>query len=707
LIDRNYVAKEIYGGLAIPMWAPINPIFPDYANIADTMKGIQIKYGFDQKKGKELIDAEMKKLGAELTNNKWTYKGAPVTLIFLIRTEDERRQMGDYIAKQFEDIGFTVDRQYKTAAEASPLWLSSDPAEGKWTLYTGGWASTAISRDWSGNFDFYFTARSSQASSPLWKSYAPVSKDFDKLSTDLALGNFKDKAERTKMMAQAAELSMGEAFRLFMVNRISYYPHPSTASAGSDLAAGPFAPTFAFTLQLDGKAGGQAKIAQPSMLTQPWNVVAGSNFLYDNIINRATRNPHTMADPFTGLVWPQLVSTAELTVKTGTPIFKTLDWVTIKTADNIEVPKDAMSDWDAEKQQFITAAERFGDKGATAKVKAVITYDKDMFKTKWHDGSTLSQSDFMLSWILGFDRAKEKSAIYDASVAAAHKTFLTNFKGLKVVQKDPLVVEVYSDLTALDGELLASAFSTYYFPLYTQGNSPWHTIALGIQAETDKKLTFGQAKSTTLKVDWMNYISGPSLPILNDYLTKNVAKAYIPYEKVMSQYVTADEAANRNKNLAAFSKDRGHLWVQNGPFYLHSVKPTEKIVTIRKFADFADSADKWSRFAQAKISTAAVAGPSRVTVGQAAQFTVDVSFNKAPYPANEIDFVKFVVVDGKGNVAFSGEAKAGAKAGQYTVDLTAEQTTKLDAGSNRLEVIVASKVVAIPTSESLNFVTVK
>jgi len=28
LVDRNYIAKEIYGGLAIPMWIGINPIFP-------------------------------------------------------------------------------------------------------------------------------------------------------------------------------------------------------------------------------------------------------------------------------------------------------------------------------------------------------------------------------------------------------------------------------------------------------------------------------------------------------------------------------------------------------------------------------------------------------------------------------------------------------------------------------------------------------
>jgi peptide/nickel transport system substrate-binding protein len=31
LIDRNYIAQEIYGGLATPKWLPLSSAFPDYA----------------------------------------------------------------------------------------------------------------------------------------------------------------------------------------------------------------------------------------------------------------------------------------------------------------------------------------------------------------------------------------------------------------------------------------------------------------------------------------------------------------------------------------------------------------------------------------------------------------------------------------------------------------------------------------------------
>jgi len=702
LVDRNYIAKEIYAGLAIPMWTQINPVFPDYATIADTEKGIEIKYSYDQKKAQAQITDEMKKLGADLTGGKWMYKGSPVTIVFLIRTEDERRIVGDYVSKQLEDLGFTVDRQYKTAAEASPLWVSSDPTDGKWTMYTGGWANTAINRDSASNFDYYYTSRG--ATDTLWQAYKPL-PDFDKVSDILAQGKYKDIPERTQLLAQAAQLSVKDSVRVWLVNRVNVWTHAKSISISNDLAAGPVSGLWPFVIQLGGKPGGQVKFAQPSMLTQPWNVVAGSNFLYDNTINRATRNPATLPDPFTGLNLPQLISSSELTVQQGIPVRKTLDWVTVKSAATIEVPKDAWADWDAENQKFITAGERF-TQTATAKLKVSITFDKDMFKTKWHDGSNLSLGDFVLSFIMGFDRAKEKSPIYDDSTVSAFKTFMQTFKGARIMQKDPLIVEIYTDQTQLDAESIVASASSAFFPLYRQGNAPWHTLALGIQADANKELAFGTSKATKLKVEWMSYIAGPSLPIFEKYLNQSVSKPFIPYDKVLSQYITADEASSRYKAASAFYKSYGHLWIGNGPFFLSSVKPTEKIVTIRKFADFTDASEKWAGFAQPKSPVVALSGPTRVTVGQAADFSVKVTFQNQPYAAKDIDAVKFLVVDATGNLAFSADAKS-VKDGEWTATITADQSSKLAAGSNQLNVIVVSKLVAIPASESLSFVTIK
>ena len=53
-----------------------------------------------------------------------------------------------------------------------------------------------------------------------------------------------------------------------------------------------------------------------------------------------------------------------------------------------------------------------------------------------------------------------------------------------------------------------------------------------------------------------------------------------------------------------------------------------------------------------------------------------------------------------------GEAEA-VEDGLWQIVLTAEETAELPTGVNRLEVIAASKMVSIPTFESMQFVSVK
>ncbi|MBI3915336.1 MAG: ABC transporter substrate-binding protein [Chloroflexi bacterium] len=701
LIDRNYIAKEIYGGLAIPMFTTFNPVFPDYAKNADIVKTLEIKYAYDAKKAKEVIDAEMKKLGAELTAGKWNFQGKPVTLIIIIRTEDERRAIGDYLGKQLEDIGFTVDRQYKTAAESTPLWLNADPADGKMHMYTGGWISTVVNRDLAGNFDFYYTPRG--RSDSLWQGYKPAA-DFNKVAEELALSKFTTLAERQKLIAQALPLSLKDSVRIFLINRLSVNVRKADLNVASDLAGGISGSwLWPTTIQTAGKTGGQIRFGAPSILTQPWNPVAGSNFIYDTMIVRSTGELGAFPDPYTGLRWPQRLEKAEVTVQQGLPVGKTLDWVSLNFAPTIEVPKDAWTGWDAEKQQFITVGEKY-TQTLTAKTKTVLYYDKDMFKMKWHDGSPMSVGDFVMGMIMTFDRPNEKSAIYDAAAAPAFRAFTQNFRGWRIVSQNPLVVESYSDTFFLDAELIANARDVY--PYYSQGIGAWHTIALGVQADGAKEAVFSTAKAATLKVEWQNWIAGPVLKVLEKHLANSISKGTIPYAATLGKFVTADEAKARYGNLDKFYKERGHFWVGNGPFYLHQVRSTEKILTLRKWAEFPDVGDKWARFAAPQISTVAVSGPTRVTSGQAAEFSVKVTYKNQPYAQKDIDFVKFILVDATGNVGLSGDAKA-VKDGEWAVSLTAAQTNALAAGSNRLEVVAVSKLVAIPTSESFTFVTLK
>jgi peptide/nickel transport system substrate-binding protein len=172
LIDRDYVAQEIMGGLGVPRWTPFNNASSDYALLADVIKALEFEYSYDMERAKAVFDEEMPKIGAEMSGGVWTFEGEPVEISVLIRTEDERRAVGDYVATQLEAIGFTAIRDYKTAGEASPIWINGDPALGLFHIYTGGWITTSVPRDLGGNFEFFYTP--SGLGSPLWAAYTPT-----------------------------------------------------------------------------------------------------------------------------------------------------------------------------------------------------------------------------------------------------------------------------------------------------------------------------------------------------------------------------------------------------------------------------------------------------------------------------------------------------------------------------------------------------
>ncbi|MDR7386262.1 MAG: ABC transporter substrate-binding protein, partial [Armatimonadota bacterium] len=123
LVDRRHIAQEIMGGMGVPRWLPINTAFPDYARLADVARRLEIRYRHDPERARSVITEEMQKLGANLVGGRWQFRGRPVTITFLIRVEDERRQIGDYVAGLLEQLGFVVERRYGRAADLNPLWI--------------------------------------------------------------------------------------------------------------------------------------------------------------------------------------------------------------------------------------------------------------------------------------------------------------------------------------------------------------------------------------------------------------------------------------------------------------------------------------------------------------------------------------------------------------------------------------------------------
>ncbi|MDR7389720.1 MAG: ABC transporter substrate-binding protein [Armatimonadota bacterium] len=697
LVDRRHIAQEIMGGMGVPRWLPINTAFPDYARLADVARRLEIRYRHDPERARSVITEEMQKLGANLVGGRWQFRGRPVTITFLIRVEDERRQIGDYVAGLLEQLGFVVERRYGRAADLNPLWIVQDPAEGRWHVYTGGWISTVIDRDQADNFDFFYTKRG--LARPLWQAYRP-SPEFDRLSDRLNKRDFRSVGERARLMARALELALQDSVRLWLVERQSVWPWRAELELVGDLAGG-LSGSFLwpYTVRFRGRAGGVVRIGVPSILPEPWNPIGGSNWIFDTTLYRATQDYPLIANPHTGLPERQRVERVEITVKQGLPVTKNSDWVQLRFAPTIRVPEDAIIGWDSRAQRFVTVREKH-PQGLEALVKSTVYFEKDLFrKVQWHDGNRLSLGDILLGWILTFERADEHSPLFDRSYVPSFQSFMETFRGFRIVSEDPLVAEFYSTSWTMDAELMTAAGS--FWPVYGFGPGPWHTVALGIRAEAAGRAAFTAAKAAEKKVERLNYVAGPTLAVLDRELEAARAENYIPFERALGRWIKPEEARQRWRLLAAWRAGRGHYWVGMGPFLLQRVSPVEKIVELRRFGRFPDPATKWLRFGEPRLASVSVVGPRQVTAGSEAAFEIRVAEADKPYPPQDLQEVKYLLFNARNELVAQGRAQ---RAGEvWRVLLGREVTSRLTPGSNRLEAVVVSKVVSVPSFASLTF----
>ena len=706
LIDRDYIAQEIQGGMARPRFTFINFASADTARVADVIAQMELKYAHDKERANEVITERMEALGAEMVDGIWQYEGSPVEIIGLIRTEDERKEIGDYVANQLEDIGFTVIRDYKTSAEASTCWISSKPSTGCFSFYTGGWVSTSIARDTAGDVGFFYTQEYGISSWPLWQAYEP-GEDFFGVTADLADSNFGSMEERNQMMRDVIPLSLENSVRVWLTDSIGIAPLRSELEVAADLSGSIYgAELWPHTLRFKERVGGEVTIGMPSMMTQAWNPVAGSNWVYDMMPMRGAESQAVLYDPYTGLYIPNRLGSATVYAQEGLPIGRSYDWVSLEFVDEITVPEDAWVDWDAESQTFITAAEMY-DTLPTVKTRVVMSYEEDFPENiSWHDGSPFGVEDMIFAMIMRFDRAKEASSIYDEAYVPDYEAFMATFKGWRITSLDPVTVEYYTDAYQLDAENNVSNFRAA-FPneggLYDQGGAAWHNMVLAWLSEANGEIAFSDSKAEKLEVDQTNFLAGPTLEVMKGYLETALADGIIPYEPTLGEYITVEEAMARYENLQAWIERTGHIYLGTGALYIQKAFPIEGTIIMQRNPDYPDLADRYSRFVEAPIPEVLLDGPGEVEAGEEAVFDVFIDFKGEPYPNQDLDMVSYLLFDATGALAMKGDAEP-VEEGTFQVVLDTEAIADLPAGSSKLAVITVSKRALLPVKEIFEFV---
>src|SRR4029453_4031577 len=99
-------------------------------------------------------------------------------------------------------------------------------------------------------------------------------------------------------MEKALRLSMADAVRVWLADRIGVFAYRSEVAVTSDLAGGVSGSwLWPYTLRLTSGQGDRVTFGSPSILTEPWNPVAGTNWIFDQMIMRGTIEAVVLPDP--------------------------------------------------------------------------------------------------------------------------------------------------------------------------------------------------------------------------------------------------------------------------------------------------------------------------------------------------------------------------------------------------------------------------
>jgi peptide/nickel transport system substrate-binding protein len=705
-VDRQYCIDEFGAGLGIPMYAGLLPVSPTYAEVPVSTRAVEIEWAYNKTLALQQINDRMLELGCTKIDGVWAKDGEKITLIGIIRIEDERLQIGLYFADILEEAGFLVDRQQKRSADASPIWNRSDPKLGRWHWYTGGWIANAIDResatDYCTNYVdvCYPTSRTVEYPNN-------ISQEMYDAAVAIANGDFRTPQERLDYFAFMVDYERQNPFNIWLYVETGPWVIPANMSVSVDLMAGIFGSrmwgrTMRF-IDADGApvVGGSVTIANQSFLTDPWNGPAGSNWLFDALIQRPLEDSAMIADPFTGLAIKNWIDRVDITVVEGAPVFASdKDWVSLTFAPSIEVPADAWADFDAAAGEFTLAGA-----GVTAQTKIRFTYPEALWSYKWHDGSKLSMGDYLIRFIYntGIDTAKTESPYFDQSTVATYEANMQIFKGLKVISVHPLVYDIYVDGIALDAEVIAMNNMNWFSLIYGFGTQSWHNMALGLMSEARGLAAFSQPKATEKGIDWLSYAAGPTMQQMATNLVEAQITNFLPYPNVLGDYVTTAEIVERYANISRFMSQYGHLYLGTGPYFVQNFDPLASIIVLNRFADYAFDLDRFLVFAEPKLAELSVTGPATVAIGSEAVYSVAIAFKGEAYPANEIKTVGYIVLNAAGQIAFSGNGVITGD-GAATVTLSAADTAKLIPGVSRLELIGTVKPAALMSTTYTTFV---
>lgn len=601
LVNRDFVASEIYQGLAAPMVTHISPFDFDYLTVYDLIRQFNVQY--EPELAKIMIDEAMENAGAVKEGGVWTYDDRPIRLKFIIRVEDERRDIGDTVAAELDKLGFTVDRVYQQFGPAIDKVYGSDPKIFEWHLYTEGWSK--------GSTEKYDFATLNQMVAPWfgnmpgWQEvgfYQYENSDLDELTKKIFMGDFEDLQERNSIYRRATEIALDESIRIWVVTIVNSYPvDDSLEGITIDLASGPRSIWTLREAYLPGKS--ELTVGNLWVWTERtiWNPVGGFGDVYSADIWQNVHDPPLWTHPFTGI---------------PVPFRATFDVETAGPSGKLSIPSDAFI-WDA-------SAGKWSSIGAGSQATSKVTFDYSKYiGSKWHHDQEITMADILYSIYQTFDLTydEDKSKI-EFATATVSKPYLDTFKGFRIV--DDTTLEVYVDYWH---------FISDYIAQYAQPagiSMPWEVLAAMDNLVFDKRrAAYSDTAAGKFQVPWLSLVMENDARLVRNVLLEFGRTGFLP-ESVFTvdgrSLVGQSEADSRYDAAASWFDEHKILVISNGPFMLTKFEPQSQFAELIAFRDpsYPFKPGDWYHGEAQLVDISEVEG-GPIAVGADAQYTVDIT----------------------------------------------------------------------------------
>ena len=607
LISREYIIREILAGSGKPMYCPVGPDYPAY-KLGDleekVIKALGLTPAGDREKAKKMIEEAMneaaehlKEYGYDLykKDGVWTLKRpdgteAPVTVILWIRIEDERREIGHYVADLLEEVGFKVVRNEIDRTMIRYVYYG-DPARLEWHMYTEGWVRTTDSPWMEWSLAWYYSAWLGWLPSVIWEEPNP---EIEELTKKLCF--FKDVRtldDYWKLFVEITKLGIQHAIRVFLIQCEEYFAvnkervYNLVYGALTGLwTRWPF--RVATTPDKVIRIG---QFAAPGRLfMSPWNPVGGITDIYSSMIWAYVTDMAGWSHPTIGEFYPIRAT-----------------WtVEIDPEGKIPVPKDTLY-YDPKANEWKEVGE-----GKTAYAKVVYNYKL----SNWHDGAPMSLADIMYVWTFYWEWAfedEEGDPYYHPEIAADWQPYLEEIIGIEIVNETAIA------LYGTYFHISKSETASYY--------SLWASMPIEI---------FAGSEYAIVEIGGYDWFGGPGLKWL-DYLNPDHCKDVLKgiealaagayktpeleaLEKLATKYPALKvDLKTRLDAVKKFFDTYGHLVISNGPFKLVKVDPATLTFELEANRDptYPFTPDYWlTTFRASKITFAkAPEAPKSILAG--------------------------------------------------------------------------------------------